>query len=106
MSLTVLTGNVEVSRRQLNVIGWQRRGSDVTNSTMLLSMFLIQAIITKSPEPTPERSVGKKVTYYTTRLCLLLPHAVTILPETRVHKTAMMNFSSLISCIAEALTPF
>jgi hypothetical protein len=50
---------------------------------------------------TAESSVGKKVTYYTTRLCIV-PRP----PGARGHKTEMYNFATLVFCTTEVLTPF
>jgi hypothetical protein len=52
------------SRRQLNVIGWQRSRSDVTNSTILPPRIPVHTY-SKMAATIAERSVGKNANYYT-----------------------------------------
>jgi hypothetical protein len=52
------------SRRQLNVIGWQRSRNDVTNTTILPPRIPMHTY-SKMAAAITERPVGKNANYYT-----------------------------------------
>jgi hypothetical protein len=83
-----------------SVIGCQCSCCDVTKALMLPHVFLCKSIATKLPPPVPRPwSVGRYA---------IIPLAYAHWPprlEPLVHKIAMNNFATLMSCAAEVLTP-